>query len=292
MHRRRVACLIFFVSNKENQGTMQDLSNDPPLRDSIVYRAKKHFAAKQPNAVERSAMEKWFDKRAAKERLVRARRTVDLRIARRCRNDVDLALNPLTPGQQTFRLQQGQCLTLRDAVRVWMIAQEMTFGVGGHVRPKNPYTQDPIDAQELYDWIMEMIFQTASLSLLDEWLQKTMKYVQSELVQDVRAFQGDVGAFQGTDERSGEWYRYIKQHQDELFQMINISEQIFIAVQQGRALPHLKREAWYIIRNCQRDGVGIDIIEEFWKYNEGNYEFVYGVETARVRQMPDNLLDG
>ena len=298
-------------------------------QDSIVYKAKK-FAAKrkQPksirNALEKSAIKKWLDKR--EHQVLRVK----------CKNDVDLALNPLTPRQRTFRLQQGQCLTLRDALIVWKMAdviyEEKYEENGGpydahgerfYIEPKNPYTRDLIDNRALFDWIIEMIFQAASLSLIDDWLQKTILLLQSELVERIRKFQaGEIEWPRQIKEQQKE--RQIKEQQNRLRQMINTSELIFIAVQRGYAaaararralafarkfaregrdgppfhidldtftLPHLKREAWYFITDdYYYGGRYIDIIEEFWNYTEGNYEFVHGVETRRVRQMPDNLL--
>ena len=218
----------------------------------------------------------------------RAARNHALRL--RCKNDVDLSLDPLTPGQRTFRLQQGQCLTLKDAMGLWMMAMRNDAHYYNLFDSLNPYTRGPIDSDKLYDWIMEMIQETAPLRLIDEWLQKIIHDLHDEVVAEVDVFQAD--EMIPNDHRTMGHRMFIQQLQDKLREMINISERISTAARNGRYSdrPSPLCVAWPIIRRAAEEDDVIDIIQDFWNYTEGNYEFVHGAETARVRQMPDNLL--
>ena len=254
----------------------EDLSNESQLAaaNKIQAQARRRSVSTTRAATKIASMARF---RAARNHALRLR----------CKNDVDLSLDPLTPGQRTFRLQQGQCLTLKDAMGLWMMAAD---GGGWLVPPRNPYTRDPFDPSDLHDFIMDTIFEVAPLRLIDEWLQKIIQYIHRDLVEVIN---------EGTNNRYER--ELLQRNKDYLNEMINFSEHLqrFLAarvrsVAAGRAaewevVGNLKRQAWHFITRHD-DDIILNVIQDFWKYTEGNYEFVHGVETRRVRQMLDNLL--
>ena len=238
-HHARVSNSIVAKAKRAAEKKTLDM-NDFRLRSAKAWRTinRRMKATRQAEAATTIASMARY--RAAQRQVLRLK----------CKNNLDLHLNPLTPGQPTFRLQQGQCLTLKDAIMLWLRAQN-----NNHLTPINPYNNNhltPIERDKLHKWIMQMIVKAASrpssaaqtpLNLINQWLNDTTQ----ELIESPRP---------GSE--------------DELQAMIDLSNDM---PQPWQFMPPftltpelaepLIQEALYYIN---RWGV-VDVIQEFWKEN-------------------------
>ena len=185
----------------------------------------------------------------------------------KCTNHEDLDLDPLTP-DQLFRLQQGQCLTLKDAIMVWRIAQDDGFA-------KNPYTQTEIDEDKLYKWIMQKIFEVAPRLLIVEWFQLTVdtveKFLWSERDTTVHPF------FAAAWETDGESDGFIQASLKTVKGLSDLRRMKELDENKQRNV----KEMWsYIVKYNVAD-----VIDSFWEW------YIPEEEEDDVNELPQVLLD-